>query len=92
MFESLLNSILKKDLPSMKKLIEDGVNVNGYEDKAKIRPLHYAVQHNFIEGVEQLLAAGASPNAENSDGETPLDIAKAYQNQALINLLESVVK
>lgn len=87
-FEELLDSILDHDLVKVKTLIRQGVDVNGYEDHAKLRPLHFAVQYDFLSAVEALIAAGADTTAQTSDGETPLDIAKLYKNKVMIALLE----
>ena len=88
LLEALLDSIISHSLDGIKTLIHQGVDVNGYEDHARIRPLHFAVQYDFPAAVEALIAAGADPHVKTSDGETPLDIAKLYKNPALISLLE----
>lgn len=88
LLEELLDGILEHDIEKVKSLICQGVDVNGYQDCAKLRPLHFAVQYDFMPGVKSLIAAGANPFAQTSDGETPLDIAKLYKNETMIALLE----
>lgn len=86
MFGELLDSIIAHDLDKIKALIEKGVDVNGYEDHAKLRPLHFAVQYNFKAAIKVLIEAGADPFAQTSEGETPLDIAKLYK----LDIAESI--
>ena len=89
MLEELLDSIIDHDIDKIKNLIDQGVEVNGYEDHAKIRPLHYAAQYGFLDVVAFLIEAGADPFAQTCDGETPLDIAKLYEDKSLIVFLKS---
>ncbi len=79
--EVLLDSITNANLDEIHKLIHQGVNVNGYEDAAKIRPLHIALQYHASDVIKVLIAAGADPHAETSDGMTPLDIARLHNNE-----------
>jgi ankyrin repeat protein len=49
--------------------------------------LHGAVTSGDIQGVEQLLAAGADPGIANRDGQTPVDIAVIMGHRSISNLL-----
>jgi ankyrin repeat protein len=53
------------------------------------RALHAAVRCGSIDAVEALLDAGANPNAEDGDGQTPLRIAVARTDCDLVRLLVS---
>lgn len=55
-------------------------------------PLHEAVKGNLIDNASVLLANGADPNVENSDGETPLGIAEEegyHEIAEMINVYEN---
>jgi ankyrin repeat protein len=53
------------------------------------RALHAAVRCGSIDAVEVLLDAGADPNAEDGNGQTPLQIAVARTDCDLVRLLMS---
>ncbi|MEH6567016.1 MAG: ankyrin repeat domain-containing protein [Halopseudomonas sp.] len=52
-------------------------------------PLHKAVKGNLIENASVLLANGADPNIENSDGETPLGIAEEEGYHEISEMINS---
>lgn len=54
----------------------------------KETPLHIAVKNNLKNIVQLLLEKGAKKEAKNSEGKTPLDIAKALGRTDIINLLK----
>jgi len=56
---------------------------NGYT------PLHDAVWHGHVDAAKKLIARGAKTNLKGYDGKTPLDLAKQYHYQSIINLLEN---
>eukprot|EP01117_Protostelium_nocturnum_P009014 TRINITY_DN3235_c1_g1_i2.p1 TRINITY_DN3235_c1_g1~~TRINITY_DN3235_c1_g1_i2.p1 ORF type:complete len:352 (-),score=108.34 TRINITY_DN3235_c1_g1_i2:126-1181(-) len=49
--------------------------------------LHFAVQENYVEVVEALLAKGADANAKDLEGITPLHMAAGHNNTEIISLL-----
>ena len=53
---------------------------NGYT------PLHDAVWHGHVEGTEVLIDAGARKDLRGFDGKTPLQLAKEYKYQKIIDL------
>ena len=55
-------------------------------------PLHCAAYNGHASVASLLLAAGADVNATDSDGYTPLDIAKRRKNWDVVALLESHVR
>jgi ankyrin repeat protein len=54
---------------------------NGYT------PLHDAVWHGHVEAAEVLIKAGARTDLRGFDGKTPLELAKEYHYQEIIDLL-----
>jgi uncharacterized protein len=69
----------------IRSLLEAGAAINT-SDKSyfKDTPLHVAVDKNHCRAIEVLLAGGANPDAQNSNGETPLFMA---QSEGAINVL-----
>jgi ankyrin repeat protein len=62
-------------------LMEHGADVNramgdGHASGSAMTTLHFAVSDKNVDLVRMLLAAGANPNAKESHGWTPLDVAK----------------
>lgn len=70
----LSSAIRKNDLPRVKKLLSEGVNVNG-RDRSGHTPLMMAALHDRIELVRLLLAEGASPAFRTQDGGSALSHA-----------------
>jgi ankyrin repeat protein len=88
----LIDAIINKDFSKLKSLLTDGLNPNLTIDKANVTPLHFAAQHNFLEAVPLLIAAGATINAKtHPEGETPLAIAKLHGHTEMVKLLTSLI-
>lgn len=68
----LIQSVKKKDLASVKKLINEGVEVNVQDDKGNT-PLHYAIENNHLQITEALLEKEADYTIKNNMGYTPTD-------------------
>lgn len=91
--ENLIDAIITKNIKRVAYLLQKGIDPNGYLDSAKLQPLHFAAQSNFLEAAELLITAGADPNARTEpDHETPLDMAKLHSSQKLIDLLLRYVR
>jgi ankyrin repeat protein len=62
------------NLEEVKRLIENGYDVNAFDDGMSFTPLHYAVANEHYKVAECLLEAGANINANEEEkiGETPL--------------------
>lgn len=50
-------------------------------------PLHWTVEHNQSECMKLLLRSGANPRKVNSQGKTPLDLAKEAKHEHLVELV-----
>ena len=69
--------------------VSNGADVN-VENEYGETPLYLAVKHNkSVEVIEFLIANGASVNVKNNDGMTPLDVAKQWENTAIIEYFTS---
>jgi len=77
--KELFESVKGNDIDKVKKLIEQGVNINA-EDYIGWRPLHWAVHKGNINITELLVKAGAEINSKTkTQCDTPLHIA-AWEN------------
>jgi HEAT repeat protein len=84
--DELLSQSLYGDFRRIKKLLDQGANVNT-KDKHGNTPLHYAMMGDEDAKVfKQLLDAGAKPDIANNEGETPLRLAAA-QNEEVYQLM-----
>lgn len=83
---SLIEATIKNNVAEVCFSLEKGADPNGYEDKAKLRPLHYATLYNAYDCAEILITHGANPLAENDDGETPFDLAKLHRREKITHL------
>ncbi len=63
--------------------------INPYEVYQGNNLFHYACWHNNINFVKELLARGMWDSTPNSDGDTPLDFAREFGNQDIIDLVVS---
>jgi uncharacterized protein len=55
-------------------------------------PLHEAARAGHAQIVQSLLAAGADPSIQDSEGRTALDLARAHQQDGIIQILQSVTR
>ena len=65
------------DAQQVTMLLDSGVDVNGRTDNGSYA-LNNAAVENEVEVVKILLAHGADPNVQNSQGDTPLICATKY--------------
>jgi ankyrin repeat protein len=77
------------DLQKVKKLVEQGYDVNQFDDDLSFTPLHYAVRGEYFEVSTYLLNNGANVNAhdEKRIGETPLGDVAATCSLEMAELL-----
>lgn len=73
----------------IKKLIQDGVNINVKSPNSKRTPLHIAASRGKAEIVKTLIDNGADMNASDNDGKTPLYMAIESKKDSVINYLLS---
>ena len=78
----------KKFLPNIVKLLlKYNANPNARYPFKNAIPLHAAVFHNSPDIVIELLRCGADKNVCYERGFTPLELAKLYDHQKIINIL-----
>ena len=69
-------------------LLDRGADVNKRGGWDQSTALHMAAWYNSTDVIELLLKHGASTNIKDRDGSTPIDIARAKNNEAAVRLLE----
>ena len=75
-FTALLNATLFNWTDVIKRLVDEGADVNRQDRWYKDTPLHYAARDNYTEAVRLLLDNGADINLKNNENKTPLDVAR----------------
>ncbi len=78
---------LKDYSNSLKRLIEEGIDINCRDKKGRT-PLFYAVIHGNKMAVENLLLYTPLIDIKDKEDKTPLDYAKIYENKELISLIK----
>ena len=87
--ESLIEAAKRGDLDEVKRLIENGADVN-IKDNDGDTPLHYAASGGHLDVVKFLVENGADVNAKDKYGRTPLDVAKPKVRWVLEDLIKRV--
>lgn len=77
------------DLDRVKELLEQGCDINAFDEDLDWTPLHYAVKEGHIDVAAYLIERGADVNAHNSDraGETPLALVAQECTYEIAKLL-----
>ena len=77
------------DLEEAEKCVEEGFDVNAFDEGLSLTPLHYAVRGEHLKVAEYLLSVGADVNAhdEVAIGETPLGDVAAGCSYEMAELL-----
>jgi ankyrin repeat protein len=70
----VLEAAMTGDMESLKRLVQEGENVNIMDEKGRT-PLHLAAEGADLETLKVLARGGADLNAQDHDGNTPLDKA-----------------
>ncbi|MEQ1905363.1 MAG: ankyrin repeat domain-containing protein [Pirellulaceae bacterium] len=74
----------------MTYLLEKGVDPNICPDASLYSPLHVAARHGNLEACKLLVEYGADVNSRNIEGFTPLDNAKIYNRDSVIDYLNRI--
>lgn len=85
----LLNAVERNDSVTLKKLINQGANLNAkYEGKTPLMVALHTSNGNEVVIVDELLKNGANPNLVDASLMSPLEYATQYQKDPkVINLL-----
>lgn len=73
-------------------LIKNNASVSAADKLNRNTPLHCAVLAGNVDSAHVLLAAGASVEAQNIQGHTPLDLAHHVNSPLLVHLLEHALQ
>lgn len=88
LLQQLIKAVIDNDPKKVNTLLNKGVDPNDSLDDDSITPLHYAAQHDALEVVPLLIAAGADVHAATyPDHYTALDIAVLHEHFRLVKLL-----
>jgi|GEM_PF-1962104 len=89
----LINAIFENQSEKVKNLLKSGIDPNCYEDRDKVRPLHHSIFRvsQAITIMQLLIQSGADPNAQNIEGETPLDWLEFQANPLVKNVMKSFI-
>ncbi|KAM9410387.1 putative palmitoyltransferase ZDHHC13 [Pholidichthys leucotaenia] len=71
-------------------LIKNNASVNAVDKVNRNTPLHCAVLAGNVDAAHILLEAGASVDAENINGHTPIDLAHQVHSPLLIHMLSHI--
>ena len=84
----LHRAVVEGDLTTVTALLDvPGADPN-QRDAEKNSPLHFAADRGFLAIAELLLRRGADVLAEDSEGNTPLSLARLCEHEELVLLLE----
>jgi ankyrin repeat protein len=70
--DNFFQAVMSGEVNYIKKMLDEGANVNQKDDQFGITPLHTAAYHGRMEVVNLLLRSKAEVNAKDKEGETPL--------------------
>jgi ankyrin repeat protein len=85
---ALHTAIAQEDLQEVKRLLEQGAEVNG-SDEEGLTPLHFAVFTGNLQIIKLLLEHGADMYVKQYDGCTPVHFAALEGNKEVLKLLET---
>ena len=82
----LFVAVKKGEVAGVKKLLEEGLDVNARDEFAET-PLHWAARIGDVRMAELLIKYGGDINARNNAENTPLHVAVAYGNLDMAEFL-----
>lgn len=75
-------------VPTLEVLIEFGAPVNATDGQGATG-LHHAARHGLADAVRFLQTHGATKSVRNADGQTPLDLARHFKLESVIQSLQT---
>jgi hypothetical protein len=93
----LIAALFGRKVDAARMLIDRGADVRAARGgtgwpRAGFTPLHYAAAFGFLDLIEMLMAKGASPEALDESGASPLDAAREAGQEEALRLLTSRAK
>ena len=70
-------------------LLQKGADVNK-RDSDGDTPVHWAAMENSTEAIAMLIEHGASINITNDEGNKPIDVARRFEKEAAVRMLEQL--
>jgi ankyrin repeat protein len=88
----LIGALFGRKVEAARMLIDAGADVHRSRGgtgwpRAGWTPLHYAAAFGYLDLIESLMAKGASPEALDESGASPLDAAREAGQQQALRLL-----
>src|SRR5690349_14252676 len=83
----LIDAVKRQDAHAVDALIKQGADINLQQDLDGATALQWAAYVDDVPIADALLRAGAKPNLANQLGVTPLMLAAANRNPAMVELL-----
>jgi len=77
------------DTDAINLLVSSGANINA-QGETGFTPLHCAVEQDHPKALRALLSLGAK-SIKDSNGDTPIDLAKSLQHNECINVLQQSI-
>ena len=96
--EKLQNAAHRGHLEEVKKLVEQGAEINNIDNVIFWTPLHRAAQRGYYEIVNYLIEKGANVNAKSNKNETPLhiasqmDVMESIVSFVILNYMKGIIK
>lgn len=86
--DPLLHAVATGDIPAIETLLHQGYSVNPiFAFAAQANPLFVAIKHNQDQTAKFLVTQGADVNYSDIFDETPLSVAAAQENVAMLSFL-----
>ena len=85
--EGLWHAARIGDIPTMKRYIADGADVNAPDDDLNMAPLAWSATHGQAEATRLLIESGADVNWKDDNGSTPLHGAAVFGRADVAKLL-----
>jgi len=87
LLDKLITYSMLSEAENIKRIIEEGADVNGIDKKHGESPLHYLIgESGNLSAVKMLVENGASILKENREGITPLELAIENEDRREISL------
>ncbi|KAI8853069.1 NUDIX hydrolase domain-like protein [Chytridium lagenaria] len=78
--EAVFESIVARDLPKLKTLLESKPTLALQTNDRSWTPLHMAARYGYSDGIKLLLNFKADPKALTKDAKSPIDLALSWSN------------